>query len=472
MNNENFSNQSVNHENFHGRSFHSNQFGFRNEYDNHHGYPNPLFNKNPLNNLEDLSTNNFQSKRFFPHSGSTGNSLHAQYGNATQNFDSSGQRDASFNQTNSNESGINSSFNSSLNSNNSSFNQSELSKTYDYNHEFNPEFYPLSNFQNPSHNNNNSNSNNNNNNNNSSSNNNNNNNTSSNYSRDNKSQVFTSSSSYFHNTGFRNSENFDYQSSNVNANFANFDRSNSNFQTGNGRMGSNQRLSGPPGQVSSNYQSSTMGTNFQNANSNLNPNYSSNFQNSNLNFESGRFNNANSQNFQTNNFEPGRSKSYQEPTSSESNFSNTSYEHGFWHQTNWMYPESGKNNTGGYRETGGSNNNFLQSQKFNAFDGRLEPKQSEDGKNMGAQSNNSAIYQKLNCDYLQTTNEKKNDLESKVNASDFDESKGTKTMEEEEKKEETLKTTSSETTVKKEDTSLPYDWVSECVRARVSKSTK
>lgn len=377
-----------------------------------------------------MSSGNFQTKRFFQQPNDTGNQVH--YGNPQQNFDSGQQPDTSFNQNNSNESNLNASFDSNLNSSDSNYNQNESTKTFDYNQEFNSEFYSAGNFQNSG--------------------------TGSNYPRENKAVVFPSNPSYFQNQTFRNPENFDYQSgNNMNAsNFPNYERPNTNFQNSGSnqnfqqtipRSASNQR-GGATGSQVPNFQNSSLGNNFQDSNSGSNSNFPNNFQSQDSSFETNRFGQNSNSNFQGNNssFEVNRNKSFQGQNSG-TNFQGGNYEHSFWSQTNWGYTESSKANPD-YRGNA-PGNDFMPQQKFNSFDEGQDSK--VEGKNFGSSNNNSAMFGKMNCDY--STSFEKNEAESKP--TEFEENKGTKQKEEEEKKEETK----NSDVVKKEDSSLPYDWV-------------
>lgn len=129
-------------ENFPAGNFNQNSFGtsgYGSEYGNQTNVqPNANYpNKNPLDNLQDLSAGNFQNRKLFQPSNENGNQTNPQ-----QNFDSA-QPEQNFSQTmnNSNDSNLNASYDSNLNSSDSAYNQNDSTKSFDYNQEYSSEFY-------------------------------------------------------------------------------------------------------------------------------------------------------------------------------------------------------------------------------------------------------------------------------------------------------------------------------------------
>lgn len=135
-------------ENFQGGNLNQGQFGapgYNNDYGNssNNFQPNAKYgsnNKNPLDNLQDLSTGNFQNRKLFPPSNESGNQTNLP--SSQQSFDSS-QGDQNFNSAmnNSNDSNLNASYDSNLNSSDSTYNQNDSTKSFDYNQDYNSEFY-------------------------------------------------------------------------------------------------------------------------------------------------------------------------------------------------------------------------------------------------------------------------------------------------------------------------------------------
>lgn len=414
--NENFS-ENVN--TFQRRNYNHNQFGFTSEYSSPSGFTDVSYNKSSLSNLEGMSSS-YQGKRFFSHQNEAVN--HRQFGGSSQNFEPN-QVENNFNQRTSNNSNLNASFESNFNSSDSTYNQNDSTKSFEFNQDYGLEFYQNNNMQNSRSN--------------------------SNYSRESKSGVSQSNPPYYENSSFRNLESFDYQN-NINSNFQGYERQNfQNYPNQSFQHSVQGSETNTTSRVqASNCANSISENNFsENGSNSQTPNFQSNYRTPDTNYETNRFgSNANS-NYQGTNsgFGVNRSKHFQ-AQNPETSFQEGSFEQGFpWSQSHWNYNETSKSDQNSQRSTTGQSE--LLPQKYSSCDERQETK--SENKNYESGNSGNKTFSKINCDY--------SDFGKSENNSKVIEVEETKVNKEEEEKKEEGK--SSESLTKKDDASLPYDWV-------------